>query len=505
MKSTPSVRNNIAANFAGRAWKGIFSLAFVPVYINLMGVEAYGLIGIFMSLTALLSVLDMGLSATLNRELSRLSVVEGSAQESRNLVRTFEILYWGIGILIGIAVVILAPIIAKYWISSSNVSSDIIEQSLLIMGMLLAFQWPGTIYTGGLRGIQRQVSLNMIQAVSIMVKHFGAVLILLFISPSIVLFFLWQAFVALFSTIVLAIWLWRSLPKTGRNSIFDKGLLVKNWQFTSGMIGISVLVIILTQLDKIILSKMLSLEMFGYYMLAFSVASVLVSLVSPVRSALFPRLSQLVAKGDEAEITKLYHKGCQLVSIIILPIAVTLAFFSEEMLTLWVGDPVIANNTHMILSLLVVGSVINGLMTLPYTLQLAYGWTKLTIYKNIIAIILLVPLMIWMVQMYHGIGAAMAWVILNLGYIIFEIPVMHQRLLKNEMGRWYRRDIFLPVLIVTIIGFVASEILPEDSSKPIILLAILFTCVLSFVASAWATGNLNREALSLLRGKNRTI
>ena len=505
MKSTPSVRNNIAANFAGRAWKGVFSLAFVPIYINLMGVEAYGLIGIFMSLTALLSVLDMGLSATLNRELSRLSVAEGSAQESRNLVRTFEVIYWGIGILIGVVVIILAPIIAKYWINSSNVSSDIIEQSLLIMGMLLAAQWPGTIYTGGLRGVQRQVSLNMIQAVSIMVKHFGAVLILLFISPSIVLFFLWQAFVALFSTIVLAIWLWRFLPKTGKNSIFDKGLLFKNWRFTSGMVGISVLVIILTQLDKIILSKMLSLEMFGYYMLAFSVASVLVSLVSPVRTALFPRLSQLVSKGDEVEITKLYHKGCQLVSIIILPIAVTLAFFSEEMLTLWVGDPIIANNTHMILSLLAVGSVINGLMTLPYTLQLAYGWTKLTIYKNIIAIILLVPLMVWMVQMYHGIGAALAWVILNLGYIIFEIPVMHKRLLKYEMGRWYRRDIFLPVLIVTIIGFVASEILPEGSSKLIILLTILFTCALSFVASAWATGNLNRESLSLLRGKNRTI
>ena len=239
--------------------------------------------------------------------------------------------------------------------------------------------------------------------------------------------------------------------------------------------------------------------------MAFSVASVLVSLVSPVRSALFPRLSQLVAGGGEAEITELYHKGCQLVSIIILPIAVTLSFFSEEMLTLWVGDPIIANNTHMILSLLVVGSMINGLMTLPYTLQLAYGWTKLTIYKNIIAIILLVPLMIWMVQMYHGIGAALAWVILNLGYIIFEIPVMHQRLLKNEMGRWYGRDVFLPVLIVTTIGFVAREILPADSSKPIMLLAILFTCMLSFVASAWATGNLNREALSLLRGKNRTI
>ncbi len=89
MKSTPSVRHNIFAHFAGKVWSGIFSLAFVPVYIKLMGVEVYGLIGIFLSLSAMLALLDMGLSATLNRELSRLSVAENSAQESRNLVRTF--------------------------------------------------------------------------------------------------------------------------------------------------------------------------------------------------------------------------------------------------------------------------------------------------------------------------------------------------------------------------------------------------------------------------------
>ena len=505
MKSASSVRHNITANFAGKAWKGIFSLAFVPIYIQLMGVEVYGLIGIFMSLTALLALLDMGLSATLNRELSRLSVAEDSAQESRNLVRTFEVIYWGIGVLIGIVVVVLAPIIAKYWITSTTISNEIIEQALLIMGMLLAFQWPGTIYTGGLRGLQRQVLLNVIQGVSIMARHFGAVLVLLFISPSIVLFFFWQALVALFSTIILAVWLWKSLPRTGKKSIFDKRLLVKNWKFTSGMIGISLVTIILTQLDKIILSKMLTLEMFGYYMLAFSVASVLASLVNPVHSALFPRLSQLVAGGSEAEISELYHKGCQLVSIIILPIAVTLVFFAEEILILWVGDPVIVRNTHMILSLLVIGTVINGLMTLPYTLQLAYGWTKLTLYKNIIAVILLVPLMVWMVQMYHGIGAALAWVILNLGYIILEIPIMHKRLLKNEMGKWYKRDIILPVLIVTIIGFIAQEILPADSSKLVMLLVMLSTCALTFAASAWATGNLNSKSLSILRSKNRAI
>ncbi len=61
MKSTSSVRHNIFANFAGKVWGGIFSLAFVPVYIKLMGVEVYGLIGIFLSLGALFALLDMGL------------------------------------------------------------------------------------------------------------------------------------------------------------------------------------------------------------------------------------------------------------------------------------------------------------------------------------------------------------------------------------------------------------------------------------------------------------
>ena len=67
MKSTPSVRSNIIANFAGNGWIGVLSLAFVPIYIDLKGVEVYGLLGIFMSLGAVRSCLDMEISETLSR------------------------------------------------------------------------------------------------------------------------------------------------------------------------------------------------------------------------------------------------------------------------------------------------------------------------------------------------------------------------------------------------------------------------------------------------------
>ena len=465
MKSTPSVAHNIIANFAGKTWHGIFSLAFVPIYINIMGIEVYGLIGIFLSLSALFTLLDMGLTATLNRELSRLSVAENSAQESRNLVRTFEVVYWGIGIVIGVAVIILAPLLAKYWINSTSISSETIEQALLIMGILLASQWPGAIYSGGLRGLQRQVALNVIKSISIMVRHGGAVLVLLFISPSILLFFLWQSFVALITTIVLAVRLQKSLPKSGHRSKFDKELLVKNWRFASGMMGISLVTILLTQLDKIILTKMLTLEMFGYYMLAFSVASVLTSLVTPIHSALFPRLSQLVAGGREADISNLYHKGCQLVSIIILPISITLVFFAEEVLSMWVGDPVVVRNTHMLLSLLIIGTLINAFMILPLTLMLSYGWTRLAFLQNAISVVLLVPLMLWMVNLYGAVGASIVWIILNSGYIFILIPIMHRRVLKSEMWKWYSIDFSFPMIITFMVGYISYIAMPLDLSK----------------------------------------
>ncbi len=257
------------------------------------------------------------------------------------------------------------------------------------------------------------------------------------------------------------------------------------------------------QLDKIILSKMLTLEMFGYYMLAFNVATVLISLVGPVYSALFPRLSQLVAGMREADISNLYHKGCQLVSIIIVPISITLVFFAEEVLSIWIGNPVVVRNTHMLLSLLVIGSMITAILLMPYALQLAYGWTKLAFLKSVIAMIFLVPLMVWMVQMYQGVGAAWVWIILNLAYLIFEVPIMHRRLLKGEMGKWYSRDVFLPILIVSAIGLIAHEILPVGSSKIIMLLGVLSTCTLSFIAAAWATGHLNIIFIRLLKTNDR--
>jgi len=74
----------------------------IPIYIRFLGIEAFGLIGFYLVLQSLLQILDFGLSPTINRETARYSVQPDKAAEARDLVRTLEVVYWMVGIGIGV-------------------------------------------------------------------------------------------------------------------------------------------------------------------------------------------------------------------------------------------------------------------------------------------------------------------------------------------------------------------------------------------------------------------
>jgi O-antigen/teichoic acid export membrane protein len=481
------LKKNIAANFAGSIWQALMGLIFIPLYVKFMGIESWGLIGIFTTLQVMLGLFDMGLSSTLNREMARLSILPHKKQEMRNLVRTLEVLYWGVAVCIGIAVVSLSPFIAYHWINAGQLSPKIIEQTLLIMGFVIALQMPIGFYSGGLMGLQRQVLLNAINIGIGTLRGAGAVLILWMVSPTIQAFFLWQIIISAINIFLLVFFLWRRLPHGEKTAVFQKQLLKGIWRFTAGMSVISILATILTQLDKVILSKMLSLEMFGYYALASVVAMSLARFFTPVFYSIYPRFTQLISIDDQDGLIQLYHKSCQFMAILILPVAIVVAFFSYEIILLWTQNPTTAEKSHLIVSILICGTALNGIMNPPYALQLAFGWTKLTVLTNIIAVILLVPLIIYMTTHYGATGAAIAWLVLNIGYVIFEIPIMHRRIMRKEKWRWYLQDVCLPLVTCIVIAGLGRIFISGPMSQFMMLLYLIIISVLTLGISAIIT------------------
>lgn len=494
-----ALKANIAANFGGSVWAGIMSLVFAPLYIHFMGIEAYGLIGIFIIIQALSSLLDMGIGNTLNREMARYSVHTNKAQDMRDLLRTLEIIYWGIGLIVVLIVFLSAPYISHKWVHGKQIFPAAIEQAILIMGISAALQGVSGFYSGGLLGLQRQVLLNVVNGIIVTLRGAGAVTVLWLVSPTIQAFFIWQLIVSVLQVYILENFLWHRLPGHNLKPVFRLRMLKEVSRFTIGVGGITIMGIILTQIDKVILSGMLSLDMFGYYVLASTVAMGLYRLIGPVSSAVYPRFSQLVALENHKKLALLYHQSSQLMSVLILPCAVTVAFFSREILYLWQQNPSTIEHTHLLLSILVTGTALNGLLGIPYILQLASGWIKLGLYMNLTAILVLVPLIYYLAKFYGAIGAAYVWVILNSFALLAGIHLMHIRLLRGEEKRWWVDDIVKPLFPILLTAFAGKVFINTSLSffRLSVYLFFLFLCAtfLSIVACS----HLRNKMLDKLR------
>ncbi len=479
----PGLRRSIIANFVGRGWTALSYFAAVPAYIALLGIESYGLIGFFLTLVALSAILELGLSTTLNRELSRREGVGETPEDARDLLRTLEIVYWGLAALIGVVAAAAAPLFAGSWLSDTTLSRGTLTTALLLMSGVLFVQWPFTLYSGGLMGLERQVLLNAIVIVAMTVRNGGAVLVLWLISDTITAFFLWQLLGAALQTLATRTAVWHAMPPGARTPRFRRAQLHRVWIFASAVSVNAILVVILTQSDKLLLSNLVSLKDFGYYSLAALLAGALVFVTLPIFQAVFPRLSRLVAVADEEGLARLYHQSCQLISAVVAPVAIVIALFSPEILRLWTGDAVIAEHADDLLPLLVVGAALNGLMNIPYGLSLAYGWTRFAVSLNTAAVVLFIPALILAVDRFGAMGAAAAWLSVNLGYVLVGIQILHRRLLVGALRRWYLRDVALPVGLALAVVGAGRWLLPDELPDPLLLTSLLVILASSSAAA----------------------
>ena len=454
--NTTSLKINVLSNFIGNGYSAIISVIFVPLYLKYIGAEGYGLIGIFASLQVVLSLLDTGLSTTLNKEVARLSVFPTEHQKMLNLVKTLGNLYWGMACIAGAIALVLSPFLAKYWVHPKELSIQTITYAFCLLSISLIFQFPSGFYSGGLLGLQRQVVLNIIRVVFATLRSIGVILVLEFVSNSVIAFFGWTLIISILQALVYRYALWYYLPKAISKPRFAKEELKKIWKFAAGMTAIGVTSILLTQVDKLILSKILPLAQFGYYTFAFTLGSISYMIVAPISQSYFPRFCIIVAENKIEELKDIYHQASQMVTLFILPFALFLSIFSNEILFIWTHNSVTVENTWRITSIVSLAVALHCLVSLPYILCLSYGYTKLSLYSNMIILFLLIPLTIFAAIHFGGLGGALCWLIITSLNFIINPFLVHNNFLKGELYNWYWKDTFKPI-IGCILFFIAVK------------------------------------------------
>ncbi len=489
------IRRNIVANMIGRAWGVLSVYLFVPLYLKFLGIEAFGLVGFYSTLLGVLAFADLGLTATLSREMARLEAREGTAGEMGDLLRTYESIYLGISLALASVIWLLAPVIAGRWLQASALPPAEIASAIRIMGIAIAFQLPATLYSGGLFGLQRQVMANFLSIGWSVLRGVGSVLVLWFVSPTILAFAFWQLFSNAAYCFAVRSGLWHSLPAPPARPGFKSAVLRNTWRYASGLACLTLLSGILKQADKLAVSKLMPLEVFGYYTLAGSLAMAPLLLANPIAIAVFPRLTGLVSTGDGAPLKRIYHRACALVSVAVFPGALTLALYAGDFIFAWTGSVAAGHKVGTVAALLLAGQAMQAITVVPYYLALAHGNIKLNLWIGTASVLIITPLLILLIKRFGVVGGGISWLILTLCTLPPYMYFLHRRFLPGESLSWILHDIGRPLLASLPAIILASHLWPHSSTRVIVFAQIGLVWGVSLVSAVMAMPEFRGELI----------
>lgn len=212
-------------------------LAFVPLYIKCLGIEAYGVIGLFAVLQAWLGLLDMGMAPTLVREMARFTGGTHSCESIRDLLRSIEVIAFGVAVLIASGVAYGSDWIATAWLKADALPVEVVAQAFVIMGLVTALRFVEGMYRSAIVGLQRQLLLNVVNIVMSTLRGVGAVGVLDLVISVHWGFLLWQAVVSIVTLAMLAAVTYSSIPKGSRGGQFSLVALRRVWRFAGGILG----------------------------------------------------------------------------------------------------------------------------------------------------------------------------------------------------------------------------------------------------------------------------
>jgi O-antigen/teichoic acid export membrane protein len=430
---------NTIANYAGRTISAILNVACVPVYLHLLGAETYGLITLYAVIQGMMQLFDLGLSATLNRELARLSAGDiETLRERGNLLRTFEVAYWIGAAVMAVGILAASPYLAQHWLHSASLPAGTVTTALALMGVVIAVNWPIGLYSGGLLGLEEHVRLNLVTAMFSILRYGGAVLLLLFVTKAVLAYFAWQLIVAVLNVTSLRFLLWKRAGCVRITSSFSFAILKSRSTLLFGIGGTYLALILLTQSDKLIVSRLVGLEQLGYYNIAWTATSIFYFFYSPISAAFYPRITNLCSHLQHGLAAREYELGSTITMVLVFPACAVLCVFSRELATLWIADPAAVAYVHVLIRYLGPAAALAALLSISNMLQWAHGWTQCGFWANVGGVIIMVPGVAFMTLHYGICGAAVACSIVKVVQALVQFELTHERYMPTRKVGWYR-------------------------------------------------------------------
>lgn len=486
-----SMLRNTGLSYLGQAYALLVGILILPFYLGHLGAEAYGLIGFFAVLQAWLQLLDAGISPSLVRQVAFFrgrTADAGQLHEPGRLLRSFEIIFMPVALLTGLAIHLSSDWMALHWLQAEQLAPATIGQCIGLMGLMVGLRLFATLYKSGLQGLELHAWLNGANMAIATLRYFGGLLLVAVVTSDPLHFFVFQACVALVETLLFAAKAYARMPCPSLFTGFDWAVVKPVLPFAASMSLTSVLWIILTQLDKVLLSNVLPLSEYGYFSLVALVSTGLLTLTNPLVQTLLPRMTMLTAEGRIGAMETLYLNASRFVCSLLFPLAGVIAFHAGELIYAWTGDRAAGDWSQQILPWYVAGSAITAVAAFQFYLQYAHGQLRLHVWFSLVSAALSIPLVVYAALEHGALGAALAWFALRLAAFLVWPSVVHRRFAPGVHRPWLAD--LLRISAMTGLGLLLGEPLFElvaSDNRFDILLALAISGLLCLLLVALTT------------------
>ncbi|MFP4381661.1 MAG: lipopolysaccharide biosynthesis protein [Candidatus Sumerlaeia bacterium] len=434
---------NTIANVLGQIWTKFLAFLIIPWLVHYLDEERFGIYALGVSLLVLGTLFDPGMKYGYIKIFSEF-LAKGRTGDLRRLMGASLGAYLAISaLMLGVAWVFIEPVMAFLGVPEALFPQAAFFFICILIHLALAESF--AVFRHAMLAMQRMVWANKLNAVSACMHYAFLAMAIVFDwgLPGMGLVFVGAAVFQ--SLLFTAAWLQlqgqlgHDGPRTPIASLF--------WYLLRFSWGLKVAANCQTtifHLDKIFISRFVSLAAAGTYQIGSTLAVVVREFMRLGVSALLPAIADMAARDDRIGLRRVHRQATRLFVCLCAPGFFYVAAMAPIIIQAWLGSP--DSQSALALSLLSLAFFANVILAPSMETAAALHLSRLHMWTALFAAICNIILNYFFVQKFGFMGPPLASILsLSVASIIFLARVLHR--LDDGFGAFLTNALLRPIIM----------------------------------------------------------
>ena len=453
------IKVNIFANYFGVIITTALSFLVVPFYLRFLGKDAFGLVGIASLIQGWIMLLNSGLAPVTGREAAKAYSGSSDWNKAAFFFRTVDIFLIFLSCIVFIVFIIISKPLSMMWIKSNTLDNQTIVLALCLLVVMTLFRLLTSVTRGILINIEMQVWLNN-NLILFSLLRFAASIPLLYFYPHVNLLFAWWLIISITEYLTVQRKVWNTIPYKIKLFSFDFNSLRQQWKIISALASTSLIWVLITNMDKLILSTHLTLEDYGFYSITVLLSGGIIILAQPIAQAFQPRMTSAFSSEGVIQAEKILENATHWIVYLIFPIVMVLCFYPQQIIYIWTGNVEASRQAGNLLPGYTFGNVFIALGSILYAFQVSVGVVRKHLQGNILLCVCYLPLLPITVSKYGALGVSLLWAGINILYFVFWNLHLLKSVTVTLYPKWIFRDCLLPLCVNVCIIYLVQYYVP---------------------------------------------